>query len=52
MSDQQVGCGGALVGLIVVLAWSVFYASACAVPRYYECRRVHPRWYCLMEQSR
>jgi hypothetical protein len=42
----------AMVSLVIVVVWLAIYVPACAVPRYRECRRVHPDWYCWMEQSR
>lgn len=35
--------------LLISVIWLVFYVSACAVPHWRECRRIHPMWYCAME---
>lgn len=40
------------IALLITLVWLALYVPACAVPRYHECRRVHPGWYCFMEQFR
>lgn len=37
--------------LVVALVVLAVYVPACAVPRFRECRRVHPAWYCAMEQG-
>lgn len=38
----------ALVLILIVLA----IGGSCVRASYGECRRVHPRWYCVMEQFR
>lgn len=38
--------------LLVVAVWLAIYTTACGVPRYRECQRVHPDWYCWMEAFR
>lgn len=42
----------AVVAMVVLALWLAFYVPACAIPQWNECRRIHPTWYCAMQEFR
>ena len=39
--------GDRFIGIVVVAAFVLLYFFLVQLPVYEECKRVHPRWYCM-----